>query len=75
MEDNAKMTTVIKQYSAENYYISLDCERAYNTEYYAVRVYPIIGGECRYPEKEMIYPISAQKKANAAFSRYKRKYK
>ena len=69
------MTTVVRSHKNENYYISLDVEHGYYGPYYSVLVRPRISDcECGYPIRNMTYPINEEKKANATFNRYKRKY-
>lgn len=69
------MTTVVRSHKNENYYISLEVEHGYYGPYYSVQVCPRISDfECGYPIRNMIYPINEEKKANATFNRYKRKY-
>ena len=69
------MTTVVRSHKSENYYISLDVECGYYGSYYSVQVCPRISDcECGYPIRDMTYPINEEKKANATFNRYKRKY-
>lgn len=69
------MTTVVRSNTSENYYISLEVEHGYYGPYYSVQVCPRISDcECGYPIRNMTYPINEEKRANATFNRYKRKY-
>ena len=69
------MTVVVRNHTSENYSITLAVEQGYYGPYYSVQVCPRISYcECGYPIRDMTYPISEEKRANATFNRYKRKY-
>lgn len=72
------MTVTLKTHRNPRYYITMESEERYNTPIITVRAYhapserePDVLG---YPEREVTYPCFEQKKALAAFNRYKRKY-
>ena len=69
------MTTVIKQYKNNNYYITLEIENRYDVDVYVVQVLPCIDdSRCGYPIMEMSYPIKDKKKALATYRRYVKKF-
>lgn len=70
------MTTVVKQHTNDNYYISLSIETRYGNDIYIVQVCPCYKNSdlCGYPIREMAYPINEKKKAYATYRRYVKKY-
>lgn len=72
------MTITLKAHRNPRYYITMESEERYHTPIITVRAFyapserePDVLG---YPEREVTFPCSEQKKALAAFNRYKRKY-
>ena len=69
------MTSVIKQHTNNNYYISLEIKMRNERIIYEVQVCPLYSENmCGYPIREISYPMNEKKKALATFNRYKRKY-
>lgn len=69
------MTTVIKQYKNNNYYITLEIKNRYDIAVYVVQVLPCFDkSRCGYPISEISYPIKDRKKALATYRRYIKKY-
>jgi hypothetical protein len=69
------MTTTVKSYTNENYYVSLEIKTSYNSNYYEVSVCERIGEcECGCPINSITYSMEEKAKALATFNRYKKKY-
>ena len=69
------MTAVVKSCVSEQYYIEMSTEIRYDNDIYVVRVSPRYkDGMCGYPLREISYPITEKKKANATYNRYRREF-
>lgn len=69
------MTTVIKQHTNDNCYISLSIETRYGNNIYIVQVCPCFDdNRCGYPIRKKTYPINEKEKAYATYRRYVKKY-
>jgi hypothetical protein len=65
------MTLTIKQHKNDKYYITME----HKNNCFIVQVCPLLKDNMAgYPIREMIYPISEKKNAQATFNRYKRTY-
>lgn len=69
------MTTVIASHKTKGYYITLSLETRTYGSVFVVEACPRINDcMCGYPERQMLYGEDEQKKANATFKRYCKKY-
>ena len=69
------MTTVLKHYNNEKYYVSMDLTFRYDSPVLEITMAEIVGGILTYPERKMSYPYSELKKATATYNRYVREAK
>ena len=69
------MDVIIKQHKDNDYYVYISIETVYYNTVYKVGVCRCYDNcLCGYPEREMVYPISDNKKALATYKRYVKKY-